>query len=111
VVRADYDFWLERDLEERKELGYPPFGELIRVTSFGDRRQGLIERASGVARSVGARVLGPMEIRSVVGEGQLEEALEILVKADDVEPVAEGLRGILASVPAGSRLRVDVDPR
>lgn len=111
VVRADYGFWLERELEERRELGYPPFAELIRATSYGPRRRGLIERAAGVARAEGARVLGPVEVRSVVGEGELEDGLEILIKAGDAEPVARELRGILASAPAGSRLRVDVDPR
>ena len=111
VVRADYGFWLDRELEERRELSYPPFAELIRATSFGPRKQGLIERAAGVARETGARVLGPVEIKSVIGAGQLEEGLEILVKATDAEPVSHALRGILASVPAGSRLRVDVDPR
>jgi len=111
VVRSDYAFWLERELTERRELGYPPFTELIKATGYGPRRQGLIERAAGVARATGARVLGPVEVRSVVGEGELEEGVEILVKADDAEPVARELRGILASAPAGSRLHVDVDPR
>jgi primosomal protein N' (replication factor Y) len=111
VVRADYGFWVERELEERRELAYPPFSELIRATSFGPRKQGLIERAAGVAREAGARVLGPVEVRSVIGAGRLDEGLEILIKATDAEPVALALRGILASVPAGSRLRVDVDPR
>ena len=111
VIRADYGFWLERELTERRELNYPPFTELIRATGYGPRRQGLIERAAGVARATGARVLGPVEVRSVVGEGELEEGLEILIKVDDAEPVARELRGILASAPAGSRLRVDVDPR
>ena len=111
VVRADYGFWLERELEERRELSYPPFAELIRATSFGTRKQGLIERAAGVAREAGATVLGPIEVKSVVGVGELEEGLEVLIKVSDAEPVARALRGILAAVPAGSRLRVDVDPR
>jgi len=111
VVRADYGFWVDRELEERRELAYPPYSELIRATSFGPRKQGLIERAAGVAREAGARVLGPVEVRSVIGAGRLDEGLEILIKATDAEPVALALRGILASVPAGSRLRVDVDPR
>jgi primosomal protein N' (replication factor Y) (superfamily II helicase) len=111
VVRADYGFWVDSELEERRELSYPPFAELVRATTYGPRKQGLIERAAGLAREIGAVVLGPVEVKSVVGAGQLEEGLEILVKAADAEPVARALRGILASVPTGSRLRVDVDPR
>ncbi|MGH2827816.1 MAG: replication restart helicase PriA [Actinomycetota bacterium] len=111
VIRADYDYFLERELEERAELDYPPFSELVKATSYGPRKQGLIERAAGVARATGARVLGPIEVQTVVSDGKLTDGLEVLIKADDAEPVAVALRGILASVPAGSRLRVDVDPR
>jgi len=111
VIRGDYDFFLRHELAQRAELGYPPYSELIRATSYGMRRQGLIERAAGLARAAGARVLGPIEIDTVVGPGELEEGLEILIKATDAEPVARALRGILASTPAGSRLRIDVDPR
>jgi primosomal protein N' (replication factor Y) len=111
VVRADYDFFVEHELKERAELEYPPFSELVKATSYGPRKQGLIERAAGVARAAGARVLGPIEVQTVVADGKLADGLEVLIKADDAEPVAIALRGILASVPAGSRLRVDVDPR
>ncbi|MGH2778347.1 MAG: hypothetical protein ACRDJB_06825, partial [Actinomycetota bacterium] len=61
--------------------------------------------------AAGARVLGPIEVQTVVADGEVTDGLEVLIKADDAEPVAVALRGILASVPAGSRLRVDVDPR
>ena len=50
-------------------------------------------------------------MKSVVGAGQLEEGLEVLIKAPEAEPVSSALRSILAAVPTGSRLRVDVDPR
>lgn len=111
VVRADYDFFLSHELRERAELGNPPFSELVKATSYGPRKQGVIERVAGVARAAGARVLGPIEVQTVVADGKLTDGLEVLIKADDAEPVAVALRGILASVPAGSRLRVDVDPR
>ncbi len=110
VARASYDFFLERELAQREELGYPPFSELIRVIANGPRRAGLIERAAGIARA-GGRVLGPIPVVSKTGSGAEEEGLEILVKCPDAEPVSVALRDILASVPAGNRLRVDVDPR
>ncbi len=109
LARASYDFFLQRELAQRKELGYPPFSELIRVIATGPRRAGLIERAAGIARAEG-RVLGPIPVTSRTGSGAEEEGLEILVKCPDAEPVAVALRAILASVPAGNRLRVDVDP-
>ena len=108
VVRGSYDFFLQRELAQREELGYPPFSELVRVVAHGPRRAGLIERAAGVARAFG-RVLGPVEATSRTNAER--DALEILIKCPEAEPVAEALRDILASVPAGNRLRVDVDPR
>ncbi|MGH2734107.1 MAG: hypothetical protein ACRDKZ_00895, partial [Actinomycetota bacterium] len=111
VVRGDFSFFLEREVTQRRELGYPPFSELIRATGFGPRRAGLIERVAGVARRAGARVLGPIELRTPTGEAELEDALEVLVKCDRAEPVCDELRGILAAVPAGNRVRIDVDPR
>lgn len=107
VVRADYGFFLSRELPHREELGYPPFRELIKVSAGGSVAPELIERAAAVGRSHGARVLGPIE----VGVHRDDARVEILMKCVDATPVGADLRGILASVPAGGRLRVDVDPR
>lgn len=110
IVRGDYRFFYDRELAHRQELGYPPFVELIRVTAFGPRRAGLVERCAGVARHAGARVLGPVDVVPGVHEGE-DDAAELLIKCAQAEPVCDALRVILADVPAGSRLRVDVDPR
>ncbi|CAN5651122.1 hypothetical protein BH18ACT15_BH18ACT15_07770 [soil metagenome] len=106
VVRADYRFWLRRELDERRELGYPPFAELVTVTAWGPNRD---ERAGAVAeacRRAGGRVLGPVPVR-----GQDEPAVEMLVKCPDATRVAEGLRPLVAGSSARDRLRVEVDPR
>jgi hypothetical protein len=54
--------------------------------------------------------MGPISVRVQSG-AKTTEAREILVKCPDAEAVAERLRDILASTPAGVRLHVDVDPR
>ena len=108
VVRGDYDFFLERELEARRELGYPPFSELVKLSARGPRAAALMDAANDVCRAAGARVLGPISARV---PGSDEPDLQTLVKCRDALAVAPGLRGILASAPAGSRLRVDVDPR
>jgi primosomal protein N' (replication factor Y) len=107
VVRADYRFFLERELPLREELAYPPFSELIKVTASGTGRAGLLERVAETARGAGARVLGPIPSGP---PGDDDAAGELLLKCADAEEVAVALRGILASTPGG-RLRVDVDPR
>lgn len=107
VVRADYGFFLQRELAHREELGYPPFSELIKVGASGRIATELIERAADVGRAHGARVLGPIE----VGTHRDDARIEILMKCKDATPVGADLRGILASVPPDGRLHVDVDPR
>ena len=108
VVRGDYDFFLTRELEARRELGYPPFSELVKLTARGPHAAELMSAAADVCRDAGARVLGPVTTRP---PGADEDELQTLVKCADAQAVTPGLRGILARAPAGSRLRVDVDPR
>lgn len=108
VVRGDYDFFLERELEARRELGYPPFSELVKLTATGPDAAELTSAAAEVCRAAGARVLGPISARP---PGSSEDELQTLVKCADALAVTPGLRGILARARAGSRLRVDVDPR
>lgn len=112
VARADYRFFLERELEARRELGYPPFSELIRIAATGVDAAEWIRRAAEAAARSGGRVLGPVEtdVRSA-RDTRPERGLELLVKAPSAEPVSEALRVILPDVPKGTRLRVDVDPR
>lgn len=106
VVRADHDFFVERELESRRELGYPPFAELVKVTSSGPGAEERMNAAIEIARSLRTRVLGPIP----AGPGEEPDAREILIKCADATPVAEGLRDLLAKAPGG-HLKVDVDPR
>lgn len=106
VVRGDYGYFLERELAARRELGYPPFSELIKVWASGPSGAALMERAIAAVISCGAVVLGPIPARRGGVDGT-----EILIKAADAGVVAAELRVILPDVPSGSRLRVDVDPR
>jgi primosomal protein N' (replication factor Y) len=104
LARADYGFWLRRELEQRSELGYPPYSELVRLRATGPGAATLLAAASERCRSVGATVLGPVP---AVHDG----ALEALAKCPDAGRAARALRDILAHVPPGDGLSVDVDPR
>jgi primosomal protein N' (replication factor Y) (superfamily II helicase) len=106
VVRADYRFFLEREVELRKELGYPPFSELIKITVSGGDARAAIERMARVSRDEGARVLGPIAVRA-----QDVVSFQILCKCSDAGPVARALRPLVAALPATLRVAVDVDPR
>jgi primosomal protein N' (replication factor Y) len=105
VVRGDYRFFLERELELRRELSYPPYSELVEATAIGPRADGLLEQVRDAASSKGARVLGPVPVLTGGERGR-----RLLIKCEDALEVARALRSILPAVPSGSRLRVDVDP-
>ena len=107
VVRADHDFFLRKELEQRSELMYPPFVELVKVTVQG-------RDADTAAREIGAtltplskRVLGPVEI----GPREGPSIKQLLIKCSSADPVCDALRVILEGAPKGVRIAVDVDPR
>lgn len=108
VVRADHDFFVERELELRQDLFYPPFTELIKVTASGPDAAATIERAAATARQHGARALGPVPVRRTREENQVVDQ-EILIKCRAAMPIAESLRELLAHTAPGM-LKVDVDP-
>ena len=106
LVRADYEFFLERELSHRRELAYPPFSELIKVTVRGAEAAEEVERIARAVRIRGARVLGP------IGVPRTEEpTLQLLVKARATEELSDDLRLVLMEGSAGARVSIDVDPR
>lgn len=111
IARADYRFFLERELEARAELAYPPFGELIKLTASGGAAGDLMDQAGRACRAEGGRLLGPVAASRSRSGRPSRASLEALVKCPDAGAVAGALRSILGRVPAGSRLIVDVDPR
>lgn len=105
LARNDYSFFLERELRFREELGYPPFNDLIKVQVSGGQRAEVAGRVAEAARGAGARVLGPIDA------GLDEPRSELLLKCPSAEAVTPALRELVMQVPAGTRLRIDVDPR
>ena len=105
IARNDYSFFLERELRLREELGYPPVTELIKIQVTGVARDELAKTVARAARDAGARVLGP------IAAGIDEPRLELLLKCPSADEVAAALHDLARSVPAGNRVRIDVDPR
>lgn len=117
VVRADYDFFAQRELEQRRELDYPPYKELVKVSAAGPAADDLVSSIAQIVRELGARVLGPIDApfpmgsRGEGGSGERLLGRQLLVKCTSAQEVATQLRDILPGVPRTTRLRVDVDPR
>ncbi|MFP5352773.1 MAG: primosomal protein N' [Actinomycetota bacterium] len=117
VMRGDHDFFARRELEQRRELDYPPFKELVKVSTAGTGAAELADSIAVSLRDLGARVLGPIDAPFPTGsrgEGATGDRLlgrQLLIKCPSAQVVASHLRDILPGVPRGTRLRVDVDPR
>jgi primosomal protein N' (replication factor Y) len=108
VVRGDHGFFVTREIEQRRELKYPPFSELVKVTVAGAGGTEVIEEIVRIARGTDASVLGPIPVPlSDFGD----DVREVLIKSPDAMTIADALRPTAESAPAGIRLRIDVDPR
>jgi primosomal protein N' (replication factor Y) len=105
LARADYRFFLTRELEQRRELSYPPFSELIKIGARGAGASRDIEEVGRVCRDAGATVLGPIAIRGG------DESWQVLVKCSDAMDIADALRELVRRARFGGRVRIDVDPR
>ena len=101
IVRADPRFFLEREMELRKALSYPPYTDLVKVAGPEDQ----VAAAAEEAAAHGASVLGPIGSR----EGDRGDH-EFLAKTPDAQALLAALRPLLASPKAGN-LRIDTDPR
>lgn len=95
--RGDPRPWIDGELAARRELGYPPAGELIVVEVRGADHEALAD-----LDPAGATILGPME----VGDG-----LRWLIQGADLRGVRTGLRLVARRLrDRGAEVRVDVDP-
>ncbi len=115
AARHDYDGFAAYELEQRRELRYPPFAELVYVGAIGRDRRTVAAAADGYAellrRVPGAEVLGPAPYP--VARVNDEWRYRIAVKADDADPVRREIRETLqplAAAARGVRLAVNVDP-
>lgn len=98
--RGDPLPFLEREVAERRRLGFPPAGELIVVGVVGDpdTADAMLRRAAGTD----AAIFGP----AASGPGR-----RWLLQGADLEPVRARLRTAVQHLrDGGATVRVDVDP-
>ncbi len=116
---AAYDFagFLARELEMRKELGYPPFASLVRIVVQGtpeERVRAASERLSGRLKAAfdekQAAILGPAAAPLYRLKGRYR--MHFLLKVPDLEAVLPPLRKAVGAVSTSRSLQalLDVDP-
>jgi primosomal protein N' (replication factor Y) len=118
-MAATYDFegFVQKELDLRRELGYPPFVTLVRVLVQGWNEKRVHEAAKQLADKLKAtfdeskvRVLGPAEPPLYKLKGRTR--MHLLLKCPELEPVLPGIRRIAETFPNDNNLNVvlDVDP-
>ena len=115
-VAQDYRRFAEAELPQRKALGYPPYGRLVRVVVHAATASAALARGDEIRTATlgldgeSVSVLGPAPAPIAVIND--EHRVHVLIKVGDDETVARVLDA-LASVPRtqrGTRVLVDVDP-
>jgi primosomal protein N' (replication factor Y) len=118
-MAATYDFegFTRKELELRRELGYPPFVSLVRALVQGWNEKRVQEAAKQLGEKLRAtfdesqlRVLGPAEPPLYKLKGRTR--MHLLLKCPQLEPVLPALRRVVATFPNDNNLQVilDVDP-
>lgn len=115
AVRHDVDGFVERELDERKELGYPPFARLalVKVDALEEAAaRAACERLARVARAAarpGTQVIGPAP--APLERLRNRYRFRFMVRALDRAAVREALLAVVR-MPSDRRVRVavDVDP-
>jgi primosomal protein N' (replication factor Y) len=111
----DFDGFAAQEFEQRRELGYPPFGELIYLGIIGRRRDAVVTAAQKYADALrllpGVEVLGPAPYP--IARANDEWRFRIALKTADGAELRTYLRGSLiplAHCERMTRLAVNVDP-
>lgn len=110
----DSEGFLARELEMRKELGYPPFSRLVRILVRGFNEAKVLQEADRFAvklRSavpIPENVLGPAPAPLYRLKGRFR--VHILLKAKDPGSLLEEIRRLLPSISGSTQAVVDVDP-
>jgi primosomal protein N' (replication factor Y) len=111
----DSNGFLDGEIERRRALRYPPFGNLIRVVCLSPEpgpELGAATAVRGLINLEDAQVLGPARLFRLQGR----ERSQLVVKAQDRGAAIRAVRGAVESVAAdrahkGVAFAVDVDPQ
>jgi primosomal protein N' (replication factor Y) (superfamily II helicase) len=115
ATRQDVEGFLAGELERRRELGYPPYGHLVRILVSGPEREdamrALTELADGLADAPG-ELLGPAALFRLRGRHRAQ----LVSKTERPREVASRAGRLLSAAARAMREAeltavVDVDPQ
>ncbi|MFL5842151.1 MAG: primosomal protein N' [Thermoleophilaceae bacterium] len=111
----DSEGFLIEEIARRRALGYPPYGNLIRIVCSSPELAPQAEAAAALRELIAlddARILGPAPLFRLQGR----ERSQLIVKAADRRAAVRAVRGAVEAIAADRRhkgvaLSVDVDPQ
>ena len=108
LKKGDYDAFVKEELAARKELAYPPFSKLMKITVSGSGRLGDAFIAKIRDAGKGIEILGPASSKNKKGE----EELSVFLKSGSRKALNNAARSVLLKYEGvkGLRIVVDVDP-
>jgi primosomal protein N' (replication factor Y) len=114
AASGDYAVWADRELEERRDLRYPPSSSLMRAVLAGKDEARVVKAASDLAASLAdtlgleAQVVGPAPALLREVRGKFRHHLLVKLAPERVEAALAAARA--KPQPSGVRLTLDVDP-
>lgn len=111
LVRWDPVTYAERELAERREVGFPPAARMASLTATP---AAIRELLSDARLPPGAEVLGPVPVPAAPGgDGQERERALIRVPSGEAHALARALKeaqGVRSARKAAETVRVQIDP-
>ncbi len=115
AAKHDYDGFYSKEIESRRELNFPPFTTLVKITLRSRREENVAKSAEKLAKILlkkipGIDILGPAPSPMAKLRGYYR--WNILIKAEDRAGIVKKLRMALKGFRKGTGvlMAVDVDP-
>jgi len=117
AAEHDYRGFARRELAQRKDLDYPPFGRLVRILVTGTDQRKVLERAEAIGRGLAEHlaetrgaILGPAA--APIGQIKGRYRWHLIVKARSAQVAGDLLRSAedLLTSAGAVQVAVDVDP-
>lgn len=119
AARHDVDAFLERELQDREELGYPPFSRLVLLRLDGLAEDKVVEVAKRLAaiaeetpevRGEKVEVRGPTAAPLPRIRGRFRYRVLLRGPRPELRAVTRAIKRMLSDVPREVRVIIDVDP-
>ncbi len=116
IMDEDYELFYKQELRDRKELGYPPFSNLINIIISGKEEDRVESDAkklfseTGKAMRTGSSILGPAQ--APFYKVNKSYRWHMLIKTDKIDGTGKILSGIIKGFKKykENRIIIDVDP-